>query len=219
MGLFSWIAGLFSSGDKSSPPSDEGLEKLSSAPPGIGSEGAPSGATMVLSTVPSYTAWLVVRKGANQGSVYDLKEGRMTIGSDAGNDVQLEHASVSESHGMIRVNQDSYLLFDMGSSEGTWLNGSPVTGVPLSDGGRIAIGGSELFYTKVGEGEEQGVILVRSGPSSGKSFPVGDADIVIGRQPGEGGAQLDDSAISQRHALVRPTNEGCMIRKLQRDDG
>ena len=63
----------FYEGIKSSPSSDEGLEKLSSAPPGIGSEGAPSGATMVLSTVPSYTAWPVVRKGANQGSVYDLK--------------------------------------------------------------------------------------------------------------------------------------------------
>lgn len=132
----------------------------------------PSGATMVLSTVPSYTAWLVVRKGANQGS---------------------------------------YLLYDMGSSNRSWLNGSQITGIPLSDGGRISMGGSELFFTQVGEDHERGVIFARSGPSAGKSFPVGDNNMVIGRQPGDGDAQLDDSAISQRHALVRPTEEGCMI--------
>ena len=75
MGLLSWIKGMFSSWDKPSPSSDESFEELSApAPPGIGGVGVPSEATMVLSTVPSYTAWLVVRKGANQRSylLYDM---------------------------------------------------------------------------------------------------------------------------------------------------
>jgi pSer/pThr/pTyr-binding forkhead associated (FHA) protein len=37
----------------------------------------------------------------------------------------------------------------------------------------------------------------------GQSFPVPQGDLVIGRQPEEGGARIDDPFVSRRHALLR----------------
>ena len=88
------------------------------------------------------------------------------------------------------------------------------------------MGGSELVYTAVGGGQQQegevgssGVLLVRSGPSSGTSFPIGEGDLVLGRKPGDGGAQIEDTSVSQRHVLVRATQESCMVYDLGSANG
>ncbi len=214
MGMFGWLTKLFGGGGKGD---GGGTDELDSPASGLQGESGVSGATVVLSTVPVFTAWLVVKGGGKEGTVYDLKEGRITLGSDSENDIQLDDSSVSSPHIMIRVNQGSYLLYDMGSTAGTWVNGNSVQGAFLKDGSRVSIGGTDLFYSKLG-GEEgkpsKGVLLVRSGPSTGKSFNVGENDLVIGRAPGEDGAQVDDPAISQRHAMVRTTEHGSVIYDL-----
>ena len=61
--------------------------------------------------------------------------------------------------------------------------------------------------------------MVRSGPSAGQSFSLGDEDLVIGREPGSGGAQLDDTAASRRHALIRRTPEGYVVYDLGSANG
>ena len=66
----------------------------------------------------------------------------------------------------------------------------------------------------------QGVLLVRSGAGIGQQFRVGDEDdLVIGRDPGEDGAEIDDSAISRLHALVRWTPHGFVIYDLGSANG
>ena len=87
------------------------------------------------------------------------------------------------------------------------------------------MGASELFFTQVGEGEEGasegsgGVLLIRSGPSMGQSFQVADKDLVIGRRLGEDGAQIDDTAVSLRHAMVRRTPHGVLVYDLGSANG
>ena len=61
--------------------------------------------------------------------------------------------------------------------------------------------------------------MVQSGPSLGRNFPVGEEDLIIGRQPGEWGAELNDPLADPRHALVRPGPEGCLIYDLGSDTG
>jgi pSer/pThr/pTyr-binding forkhead associated (FHA) protein len=48
---------------------------------------------------------------------------------------------------------------------------------------------------------------------------VGNQDLVLGRRPGEGGGQIDDPAVSLRHALVRLTEHGCVIYDLGSANG
>ena len=113
-------------------------------------------------------------------------------------------------------------LYDLASTNGTWVNDGQVSGSKLEDGSTIPVGSSGLYFTRLGASMspgvkglgKNGVLMVRSGPSAGKSFPVGDQDIVIGREPGPEGAQLDDPKVNLRHALVRPTPGGCLLYDL-----
>ena len=45
----------------------------------------------------------------------------------------------------------------------------------------------------------------------GQSFQVGRGDFTIGRKPGEGGIQIDDPTVSQRHALIRCMSRVCRL--------
>ena len=190
--------------------------------------GRVSGETMVLSRVARSAAWLVVRSGGEAGKIYDLEGDRVRFGSSPENEIQIDHPSVDQSHAMVRIQQGRYLLYDMGSVGGTSVNGNPVAGALLRDGSQISMGASELFFSQVGGGtaeddtgqrSNQGVLLIRSGPSVGQSYPVGDEELLIGRRPGEGGIQIDDSAVSQRHALLRPTTQGCLLFDLGSANG
>ena len=184
-----------------------------------------TGATRILTRVPTSTAWLVMRTGGDPGRIIELSTDRATIGRDPESTIVIDHPSVSATHALIRIDQGQYLLYDLVSQNGTSVNDLPVTGVVLKNGSRISVGNSELFYTQIGEGgkdggeNSRGVVLVRSGPSVGQSFQVGDRDLVVGRQPGEGGARIDDPSVSQVHALLRPTPFGCQLFDLGSANG
>ncbi len=127
-------------------------------------------------------------------------------------------------HAQILIGLGRYLLSDLGSANGTWVNGSPVAGAPLNDGSTIKVGSTELVFNDAADdgpaaGMIRGTLQVSSGPSKGRSFMVGKSDLVIGRRPGSGGLQVDDSTVSQRHAMVRPADEGVMIYDLGSANG
>ena len=71
----------------------------------------------------------------------------------------------------------------------------------------------------ISEAETKGVLLVKSGPAAGTSIALPDGDIVIGRDPGAGGATLNDPAVSGRHALVRRDGEAYVVYDLGSQNG
>ena len=181
-----------------------------------------AGATMSMSRVPSLSATLAVKRGGPAGQTFDLARDRVTIGSEPTNAIPLDHSSVSPTHAIIRVSQGRFVLYDCGSAMGSLVNGEQATGESLTFGTRITLGASEVLYTQ-GEGGQQigvrGALVVTSGPSKGSSHAVGDWDVVIGRRPGEGGFALNDRSVSQRHALVQPTTQGCVLYDLASNNG
>ena len=179
-------------------------------------------ATMLLTRVPRLAGRLVAKGGREPGRTFELKRDRVTMGAAAGSGVLLEHSSVSPYHAVIRVSQGRFVLYDAGSENGTWVNGEPQTGELLAYGARISVGATEILFTAAKAGQDsgsRGALVVRSGPSDGQRFPIEDRDVVIGRRPGEGGLQLSDRTVSQRHALVHPTAHGCMIYDLGSNNG
>ena len=219
---FSTLVGLVAVIKARRGKKDESEETEEAAEEAAAVDGGIPGATQVFTRVRGASAWMVTRSREESGSIIQIEGENVTVGSDEANEIQLSDISVDPNHALIRVNQGRYSLFDMGSTGGTSVNGSPLDGVMLRDGSRISLGDTELFFTQVAgappdPGEEsvpqtsKGVLLVRSGPTRGQSFQVGDGDLIIGRQPGEGGARIDDPAVSQRHALLRPTLAGSQL--------
>jgi hypothetical protein len=86
--------------------------------------------------------------GLRGGAAYDLSEGAM-LGRGDNADIQLEDSFASSSHARLVPQGDVVVLEDLGSTNGTYLNGEPVRGPqPLHVGDRIRIGDSEFTFER-----------------------------------------------------------------------
>jgi hypothetical protein len=69
-----------------------------------------------------------------------------TIGRGAEADVRLSDTGVSRLHAEVRVEPGSIVVADLGSTNGTRVNGRAVQSAPLSDGDVVEMGGSRLVF-------------------------------------------------------------------------
>jgi hypothetical protein len=84
---------------------------------------------------------LIVRTGPNPGTVTDLTKEVNLIGRDVTNDVVIGDAEVSRQHARVTRTPGGYVLEDLGSTNGTFVNGERLT-TPrvLNPGDLIALG-------------------------------------------------------------------------------
>jgi hypothetical protein len=86
--------------------------------------------------------------GLKAGSAYDLSDGAL-LGRGDGADIRLEDAFASTRHARLVPEGDVIVLEDLGSTNGTYLNGEPLRGPqPLHIGDRIKIGDSEFSFER-----------------------------------------------------------------------
>ncbi len=93
---------------------------------------------------------LRVRTGAGlrSGSAYDLSDGAV-LGRGDQADIRLEDAFASSAHARLAPQGGVVVLEDLGSTNGTYLNGEPLRGPqPLHAGDRIRIGDSEFTFER-----------------------------------------------------------------------
>jgi transcriptional regulator with GAF, ATPase, and Fis domain len=90
-------------------------------------------------------AFLVGVMGPHQDATFSLED-EVTLGRDPANRVHLNDFSVSRRHCVIVRDGDQYLVRDLGSHNGTLLNGTAVDERALENGDRIAIGGSVFQF-------------------------------------------------------------------------
>ena len=83
--------------------------------------------------------------GVVQGE-YQLDKERLTIGRKPENDIPIDNLAVSGKHALIITILDDSFLEDLGSTNGTYVNGKLVKKHALKDGDVIAIGKHELKY-------------------------------------------------------------------------
>jgi len=84
---------------------------------------------------------------AREGSVrraVPLTAEPITVGRDPKNDIVLDDRRVSRRHAEVRLRLGRYTLYDLGSTNGTFVNGRRIAEMVLSDEDRITIGGAEL---------------------------------------------------------------------------
>ena len=94
---------------------------------------------------------------------YDLAKSSITIGRAMTNDIILGEGRVSRSHARIDCGAAGCKLSDLGSSNGTRLNGSPIrTQVPLQPGDLIEIGNSTLRFDLPGITPEADMTMIDS---------------------------------------------------------
>src|SRR5512141_3082585 len=83
---------------------------------------------------------LSVRQGPRPNLVFELDADTYTIGREAGNEIVIEDPQVSRRHATLTQQGASYVLEDIGSTNGTYVNGKRVTApVLLSDGDMVGL--------------------------------------------------------------------------------
>ncbi|HUQ42284.1 MAG TPA: DUF3662 and FHA domain-containing protein [Candidatus Limnocylindrales bacterium] len=68
------------------------------------------------------------------------------IGRDPQNDIVLDDRRVSRKHAEVRLRLGRYTLYDLQSTNGTYVNGRRVAEKVLDDGDKVSIGGLEIVF-------------------------------------------------------------------------
>ncbi len=98
---------------------------------------------------------LIVIRGVDEGKQFELNDPAVTVGRHSANAVSLHDTQVSRRHLEVRSGPHGYELIDLGSGNGTLLNGQPVRSAPLRSGDTISLGQTMLMFT-VGRNEQPG---------------------------------------------------------------
>jgi signal transduction histidine kinase/pSer/pThr/pTyr-binding forkhead associated (FHA) protein len=103
----------------------------------------------------SHVPRLIVIKGTDEGKQFELGEGVMAVGRDAGNPIRLHDTEVSRRHAEFHKVEGGVRLIDKSSANGTFVNGQLTTDALLQPGDQIQIGQSVLIYS-AGRSEASG---------------------------------------------------------------
>jgi pSer/pThr/pTyr-binding forkhead associated (FHA) protein len=94
-----------------------------------------------------YAAKLTFESGPFAGRVVALPDQLVTVGRAPDNDVVVGDPATSGRHGRIEVRAGAFWISDLGSTNGTLVNGEPVIERQLLDGDLIAIGQNTIRFT------------------------------------------------------------------------
>ena len=102
-------------------------------------------------------ASLFVIRGRDQGSRFQLEESVHTVGRTQDNSVRLHDTEISRSHAELIRKGDAYVLRDLASSNGTFVNGQPITEQELTSGDQLQFGRSLILYTGFLEDSDENI--------------------------------------------------------------
>lgn len=88
-------------------------------------------------------------------ATHELTEERITIGRGPENLLQINDSSVSSRHAQLRLIDGHYQVKDLGSTNGTRVNGEVITDAFLRVGDRVRFGKVEARFDSVATGEAQ----------------------------------------------------------------
>lgn len=89
---------------------------------------------------------LLIQTGQKKGVSYRVLDQPVTIGRDPSNTVVLPDASISRVHARIVPREKHYLIEDLGSVNGTFVNRKRVASTELEIGDRIRVGQTSLHF-------------------------------------------------------------------------
>ncbi len=97
-------------------------------------------------------AAVVVLRGRDTGRVYGFRGGAVLIGRAPSAQIRLDEPSVSQRHALIERVGTRFFVTDLGSSNGTSVNGIPISGAtPLRNGDRVEVVNVVLLF-RLGSG-------------------------------------------------------------------
>lgn len=162
---------------------------------------------------------------------YVLEAGaNVTIGRSANNHICVPERHVSRQHAVIRSKDGAFILVDLGSANGTFVNEQLLEGpIPLGDGDVIRLYVPLLTFSTGATDEErtqaaaEGTLIrgddstpsltIETGPQAGTTIPLLAPVVTIGRATRSAmwDISLPDQAVSRPHAELRREDSGAWL--------
>ncbi|MGA8144507.1 MAG: FHA domain-containing protein [Candidatus Acidiferrales bacterium] len=89
---------------------------------------------------PPIVGWFVAMSGDQKGEDFRLHDGKNTVGSGADSQIALKDSTVSGQHASVRYEDGKFLLTDLDSSNGTFVNDRKIVREELKDNDTIRFG-------------------------------------------------------------------------------
>jgi pSer/pThr/pTyr-binding forkhead associated (FHA) protein/NADPH-dependent 2,4-dienoyl-CoA reductase/sulfur reductase-like enzyme len=161
-----------------------------------------------------------------------LSEPVMKLGRDPHEaQIALSDPAVSWLHAEISRHGDTFYLRDLGSRNGTFVNGELLSVPrPLHDGDRIHLGNTDLDFTgpsgtqpfetpesKAGQATRVALVCT-AGPLLGVPFALADDRMTVGRNP-SASISLDDLTVSRAHAEISRDGDDWIVKDVGSSNG
>ncbi len=139
---------------------------------------------------------LVIVDGPNRGREFPLHDGENVLGRTNETEIELPSTKVSRRHAAIVVEGGQVEIADLGSSNGTFMNGKKVSRSPIPPGAKIIVG--EYVLQVVNGGGRQGAAVQKVAAGGPVVAKKGGAVMVVpagqqrrgGGAPGRGGPNV-----------------------------
>jgi len=99
-----------------------------------------------LESLPAGAALLVVKRGPNAGSRFLLDLPVTSAGRHPDSDIFLDDVTVSRRHAEFRRADGEFVVYDVGSLNGTYVNREPIDTAVLANGDEVQIGKFRLVF-------------------------------------------------------------------------
>jgi FHA domain len=112
----------------------------------------------------------VMRSGPTPGATYSLEGDQIVIGRDSSNGVVINDAEISRKHSRLTFQGGKYVLEDLGSTNGTFVNGQRLAGPVVLKSGDVVSFGEQIVLMYDALSVDAGATVISSRKSS--SAPV-----------------------------------------------
>jgi len=129
------------------------------------------------------TATLLIVEGTGQGTRFQIGRRRAGIGRGADNAVRLPDSEASRFHAALEWAETGFVLSDLGSVNGTFLNGAQIDRQRIVDGDQLQVGQTVLLFRVVGVGSSKPLPVDLVSGAEDRSSIVSAIDPPEGRRP------------------------------------
>ncbi len=129
---------------------------------------------------------LVIKEGPSTGTALPLEVDEIFIGREPTNTIQVDSPGVSRKHARLILKNDQYLIEDLGSSNGTFVNGERITAP------RILNPGDKISLGKLVQLEYQAVQPAFSATMIESELPLEGGTVIESELPLEGGTLIEE---------------------------
>lgn len=87
---------------------------------------------------------LIMRQGPTPGAIFTLEGDQINIGRESSNEVSINDAEISRRHARLTFQGGKYVLEDLGSTNGTFVNGQRLAGPRVLKAGEVVSFGEQI---------------------------------------------------------------------------